>query len=85
MITTFLVKAVVVVLTGVLSLIPVWSLPVELTSSSGDIGSALAAVNGVFPIADVGICLGIVVAARTFLFAWALIVFLYDRIPFKAT
>lgn len=85
MILNWCVKAVVAILTGVLDLIPSWSLPPSLTSSAADIGTALGNVNGVFPIADIAIALGIVVAGRTFLFAWSLIVFVYDRLPFKAT
>lgn len=73
------------VLTAFLTLIPAYDLPPEVRNLGADIGGAVAGANAFFPVVHVGICIGLVIAARIFLALWDLLVFIYDRVPFKAT
>lgn len=73
------------VFTGILGLLPAYSLPGNVTALMSNVGSALAGANSVFPVVQLGLCLGVIVAARVFILGWAVVVWLYDKFPFKAT
>lgn len=85
MIIDAIVKVVTALLTGILGLVPAYTLNGSFTSAGAGLGSALGAINGVFPVGTLGACLGVVLSARLFMLAWNLIVFIYDKFPAKAT
>lgn len=85
MIIDAIVNILFAVLQGVLGLLPVLDLPAGLTVSASGLGDGLATANTFFPVTTLGTCLGIVLAVRLFLFAWDFLVWLYDKVPFKAT
>lgn len=80
-----LVNALCSMLKAVLMMIPAYSLPQGLSALSGTLGESLAAGNAYFPVASLGIALGIALGARVFIAAWAVLVWVYDKFPFKAT
>jgi hypothetical protein len=85
-----IVTIVAAILTSVLSLVPGFtgSDPLAISGIANigaELGGALAFANKFFPVTVLGVCLGITLAIRTFGTAWALLVWVYDRIPFKAT
>lgn len=72
-------------LTAVFSLFPAYSLPGSMTALGSSIGSALNGAGQFFPIGTLGICIGAIVGARVFILGWALVVWLYTKIPAKFT
>ncbi len=86
MITDAIISIVTAILSGILSLLPVWVPPDMLTETwPGDIASVAHWLNGYFPIYTLGICLGIILALRALLAVWVIAVWVYDRFPFKFT
>lgn len=85
MIINIIVGVLFAVLTAVFGLVPAYTLPAGVTGAGATLGAPLAALNGVFPVTTLAECVAVVLAARAFLFAWRVIVFIYDRLPFKAT
>lgn len=73
------------VLEGVFALLPTMSLPAGLVESSGGVGAVAAGLNGIVPVQTLGGCLVAVLAVRLFIALWAVVVWIYDRFPFKAT
>lgn len=73
------------VVTALLTLIPSYDLPASVSNLGGDLGGAVAGANAFFPVEHVGICIGLVVGVRAFLMLWDVLVWLYDRLPFKAS
>ena len=81
-----LIAAVVGVLTAVLGWLPTWSPPTQaVTDTAGAVGSGLAWANNYFPVVDVFAAVGLVIGFRVLVSAWHVLVWVYDRIPFKAT
>lgn len=70
---------------GVLGLLPTMSLPAGLTDSMAGIGTRAAALDGIVPVYVLGVCIAAVIGVKLALLAWGVIVFIYDRFPFKAT
>lgn len=85
MIVDFLMKGVIGLLTGVLDLVPSYSLPDSVTGAGATIGGGIGQIDGIIPVVTIGLCLAVILAFRLFLFAWSIIVFVYDRFPLKAT
>jgi hypothetical protein len=73
------------VLNGVLGLFPAYSLPSSMTDFSASVGSWVGSANGFFPVVTLGVCIGVILAARAFVLAVRLVVFVYDLIPLKFT
>lgn len=71
------------VIEGVLALLPSWSW--SLGGSGAAVGEALATANGLFPVVTLGACLLALVALRGVLVAVALIAWVWDKVPFKAS
>jgi len=71
---------------GLFDLIPVWSPDLgSLNVSFHRVGQAAGILNGYFPIAVLAIGLGIIFAARLIIAAWYLLVWIYEKLPLKAT
>lgn len=85
MIIDAIVSVVVGIFTGVLGLLPSYELPDSITNLGSSVGEAVGTLNGVFPVGTLGVCIGLMIAARLFLFAFGLAVWVYEHIPFKAT
>lgn len=73
------------VLTGALSLVPEWEFPSSWAGGAASLGSSAGSVNGIFPVVTLAVVCGALLLLRMLLFAWDLIVFVYDRIPLKFT
>lgn len=74
-----------VVVSGVLGLFPAYTLPGSLSDFSASVGGWVTTANGFFPVTTLGVCIGLVLAARLFVLAVRLVVFVYDLIPLKFT
>lgn len=80
MITEALVVFAAEIVTGILSLIPMWEPPDEaLVTSGSNLGSSAARANGYFPVSLLGLCLILVLGYKAFLIIWRLIVFIYHQ------
>lgn len=83
MILDLLVSGALTLLTGLLGLFPAYDLPGSMTSLGSELGAAVAGLNGVVPVVTIGVCLGIVLAARLFIAGVALVQWVYGLIPFN--
>lgn len=74
-------------LRGLVELIPVWSPPAEITSPTwlDELGDAVSFANAYVPVGDILLAIGVLLAIRAILMLWHVIVWVYDRIPFKAS
>lgn len=72
------------ILDGVFGLAPTFTLD-KLGGVGDSIGSAVATVNGIFPIVWLGGCIAAAVATWAFVALWELAVYVYKLVPFKAT
>lgn len=86
MITDSIVSLFINLLRGIFDLLPQWTPDLGSMNVSffrvGQIGGIL---NGYFPLTALAVGLGIIFAARLFIAAWNLIVWIYEKFPFKAT
>jgi hypothetical protein len=80
-IVTFLVG----VLNAVLTLFPAWSLPFDPSALAGNLAAGAANANAWFPVSTLGACIGAIFGLRLVMLGWAVAVFIYDKIPFKAS
>ena len=86
MVVDAIVNIVLGLLNSLIGLIPAWEVPAALTESFGpNFAGMVAWANGYFPMFDLAICLGIIIGVQGVLFVVRLVVFIYDRIPLKAT
>jgi len=85
MILDAIIGLVVTLLTGLLGMIPAYSLPDSILSAGATIGETVGTINGVVPIVTMGACLAALIGVRMFIWIWQLVVFIYDKIPAKAT
>ena len=83
MLMDLIMAALVGLFEGIIGLFPAYTLPGSMQSFGSELGSAVAGLNGVFPVVPLGICLGLVLVAELFIGAWALVAYVYDKIPFK--
>lgn len=74
------------VLRGVVELIPEWSPPEEMSGTWLDeLESSISAINAYVPFTDFAICLGILLGVKAVLMVWHVIVWIYSKLPLKAT
>lgn len=86
MIIDSLIEIVVALFRAILGLLPEWSLTLPETGSAFQfLGGAVRLISGYFPVYVLFVCVGIYLAARLFFSSWSLIVWLYEKFPFKAT
>lgn len=85
MIVDAIVGVLMAILNGVLGLMPAYQLPASFGSFGTTIGDKLAGVNGVFPVVTLGQALAAMVSWWVFKAVWILVVWIYDKFPFKAT
>lgn len=85
MITDAIVETLMGVLTGVLGLMPAYSLPAQIDDLGATLGGPVAGINGVFPIVTLGSGLAALIAVRLFLYLVAVVQWVYELVPFKAT
>lgn len=85
MIIDALVRIVFGILTGFLGLFPAYALPGSMTSLGQRLGNAVSTANGIFPVQTLGICIGVMLGAHLFILLWALVVWVYTKIPAKFT
>ena len=79
-----IVKLLVGFVNGVFALFPAWEMPAWLTNNAG-VGGFIGSLNGVFPVATLGLCGAAVLGFYLLTFVWDVVVFVYDKFPFKAT
>jgi hypothetical protein len=84
MIVDLIVQILVGIVTGILSLIPAYSLP-NLSGFGGALGANLKALDGYFPVSTLGISLVAIIGARVLVWGFHVALLIYDVIPFKAT
>lgn len=84
MIVDFIVTLVFGFLTGLLALIPTFTLP-SLSGFGTSVGGTIGAASGYFPVGTLGFCMAAVLLCRLWLLGWTFAVWLYRLIPFKAT
>lgn len=85
MIFDTIVAILVAVFEGILALLPTMALPAAIMQNASAVGQTAAGLNGVLPVTTLGLCLAVVVAVRLFILLWAVVVWIYERFPFKAT
>lgn len=85
MIIDLIVTVTLGLLGALLSLAPPWTLPTESVQSGSEIGGYLRPLNFYFPVTDLLVAILAVLAFSAALTLWHLLVFVYDRLPFKAT
>jgi hypothetical protein len=84
MITTFIIQLVAGLVSGILGLVPDWSIDMSaVTSFTGTIGSLAGAANGYVPSLLLFSCIGIILALRLVLLAVRAVLFAYTMIPFN--
>lgn len=85
MIVQLVLDIVLGALTGILGLVPTFTVPASVTNFGTSMGSAVAGANGVFPVVTLGVVIGALLALRLAMFVWHGIVFVYKLIPLKGT
>lgn len=85
MILDALIGLVVAILEGILAMLPSFTLGVDLTAFGELAGQGAGIIGAAFPVAALGICILALVAVRVGSTLWNLVVFIYDRLPWKAT
>jgi len=85
MITDLLILFLNGFISGLLSLLPVYTLPPALLNAGTGLGATLGAWNGIFPVSTLAVTALALVTLRAFLAVWWLIDYVYSIIPFKAT
>ena len=84
MIIDLIVQIVLGLLTGVLALIPAYSMP-DLSGFGGTLGTNIGALNSYFPVITLGVCLLAIVGARLMVFGFDMAIKIYELIPLKFT
>lgn len=85
MILDAIIRFLLAILNGVLGLFPAWSLPFSPEDVGGGIALGVLTANAFFPVSTLGACLGAILALRVVMFGWAICVWAYDKLPFKAS
>jgi hypothetical protein len=85
-IVDLLLGALVAMMRGILDLVPVWELDAAALATSGQtVGSFAGMLSGYFPVATLAFSLLTILGFKVFMSGWRLIVFVYDKLPFKMT
>lgn len=80
MVTEAILGVLAGIVNGLLSLVPAWAPDTSsLSVTTASVGAWAFAWNGYFPVAVLGVCLGIVLAFKIALLAWRLITFGYHQ------
>ena len=83
MIVNAFIELISAIVSGVLSLVPDWTVDVTaLAAVGGSIGSTASTLNGYFPVATVGVVLVLLLALQVGLLLWRVVIFVYNLIPF---
>lgn len=86
MITDTLVGLFVNLLRGLILGLPAWTPDTgAYTASFYQIGTMASILNGYFPVVALAGGLALALGIRVLYAAWVIVVFVYDRFPFKAT
>lgn len=86
MITDWIMSVFINLLRGVFGILPPWTPDFGSFASMGySIGNIASALNGYFPLAALAAALALVLGARLFFMAWTIVIWAYEKIPFKAT
>lgn len=85
MILDLIVGVLLALVTGIIGLLPSFTLPGSMSDFGTGFGSSLSTLNGLFPVVTLGVCLAAVLGVRLFIAAFNLVVFVYKLIPLKFT
>lgn len=85
MIVDAIIGVALAVLGGFVALFPSYTLPGSMTGVGSNLGSAVATINGVFPVVTLGICIAAVLGLAVFLAAFNAVVWVYQLVPLKFT
>jgi hypothetical protein len=86
MIPDLIIGLVVAVLRAVIGIVPPWSPDVAAFTEAGEqVGGLGGLLADYFPVTVLMVTLSAVLGFKVLLTAWHGAVFIYDRIPFKAT
>lgn len=86
MITEALINMLLGVFNFFVGLLPSWGPDITaLYASAGSLGAWFHHANGWFPLNLTLICLGIIVTYQVGAFAWRIVLFIWEVLPFKAT
>lgn len=85
MILDLIVKVLLSVFSGFISLFPAWQLPDSMTGFASSLGASVSTINGIFPVVTLGVCLAALVSTWLFVGAFQAVVFVYRLVPFKAS
>lgn len=73
------------VMNAILTLFPAWSLPFNPVDVGSGIARGVQALNAFFPVGTLASCILAVLGLKAVMFVWQIGVFVYDKIPFKAS
>jgi hypothetical protein len=66
--------------------LPTWNIDWDhFGADLGEVGRYAQSLNAWFPVNTMAVCMGLLIGARLGLFSWTLVLFIYNRIPGKAT
>lgn len=86
MITDVFITVLVGLFGGILAALPEYTLPPELTQDFPvDVATYVSWANGYFPVYHAGIALGVLLGVRLLMTAWTVVVWVYEKFPFKFT
>lgn len=85
MISDAVIGLVVGLLRGLLALIPGWEPPPDAGDFGVQAGGVVGMLSGYFPITALVVAIGLIYGFRIVMTVWTALVFVYDRLPFKAT
>lgn len=70
---------------ALLGLLPAWSFDTGFSDAASALTQGVQIANAFFPVQTLGICLAAVLGLRAAMGGWQVAVWLYDKIPFKAS
>lgn len=82
MIFDAIIQLVIGIFTGILGLLPGYEVP-DFGDFGSMVGSGLGVAGVFFPVPVLGWCLVTILGFRVFMVAWSVVVWIYDKLPFK--
>lgn len=79
------IAALFAVLGALLGLLPAWSFDTGFSDAVSALTQGVQIANAFFPVQTLGICLASVFVLRAAMGGWVVAVWLYEKIPFKAS
>lgn len=79
MITELLLLALIPMLTGMLGAIPASTVDLGSLAVVVRIADSAAMLNGFFPVATLGTCLGLIFGLKTFMFGYRIVLFVFHQ------